>query len=140
MESEFLHHAPCPECGSKDNAAVYSDGHSYCFGCGHVESGDIVNTTPNIEKNKTFVEFDIVPLAKRNLDTTTLNKFNYGVAEYNGRPVQVANYYNAEHQLVAQKLRYPDKSFQWIGEAKDSGLFGQQLWRDKGKKNNNNRG
>lgn len=134
MESEFLHHAPCPECGSKDNAAVYSDGHSYCFGCGHVESGDIVNTTPNIEKNKSFVEFDIVPLAKRNLDTTTLNKFNYGVAEYNGRPVQVANYYNAEHQLVAQKLRYPDKSFQWIGEAKDSGLFGQQLWRDKGKK------
>lgn len=134
QESEFIHHAPCNVCGSKDNAAVYSDGHSYCFGCGHIESGDkIVNTTPNLEKQINFIDYEVVELGRRKLDINTLKKFNYGVGSSKGKPVQVANYYNTENQLVAQKLRYPDKSFQWIGDAKDSVLFGQQLWRDKGK-------
>lgn len=35
--SNFLHHEPCPECGSKDNLGVWDDGHKYCFGCGHYE-------------------------------------------------------------------------------------------------------
>lgn len=33
--SEFIKHAPCPECGSRDNCAIYSDGHEWCFGCGY---------------------------------------------------------------------------------------------------------
>ena len=31
--SEFIKHKPCPNCGSKDNLAEYTD-HDYCFGCG----------------------------------------------------------------------------------------------------------
>lgn len=31
----FIKHEPCPECGSKDNLGVWSDGHKWCFGCGH---------------------------------------------------------------------------------------------------------
>lgn len=31
-DGEFLHHAPCPRCNSKDNLAVYTD-HVFCFGC-----------------------------------------------------------------------------------------------------------
>lgn len=34
-ESRFLAHEPCPECGSRDNLGVYSDGHKFCFGCGY---------------------------------------------------------------------------------------------------------
>ena len=34
-KSDFMYHAPCSECQSKDNVAVYSDGHGHCFGCGH---------------------------------------------------------------------------------------------------------
>ena len=30
--SKFIEHAPCRECGSPDNVAVYEDGHGYCFG------------------------------------------------------------------------------------------------------------
>ena len=30
---QFVKHAPCKECGSQDNVAVYADGHGYCFGC-----------------------------------------------------------------------------------------------------------
>lgn len=31
----FLHHEPCPKCGSRDNVAVYDDGSKWCFGCGY---------------------------------------------------------------------------------------------------------
>lgn len=30
---KFLHHAPCPNCGSKDNLGIYDDGSQWCFGC-----------------------------------------------------------------------------------------------------------
>lgn len=31
--SKYTHHTNCDNCGSRDNKAVYEDGHSYCFGC-----------------------------------------------------------------------------------------------------------
>jgi twinkle protein len=34
-KSDFMYHAPCSECQSRDNVAVYTDGHGHCFGCGH---------------------------------------------------------------------------------------------------------
>ena len=39
--SRFLHHEPCPECNSRNNVAVYDDGHKWCFGCGWHEQGTI---------------------------------------------------------------------------------------------------
>jgi hypothetical protein len=33
-EGSFVEHTSCDKCGSKDNKAVYTDGHTYCFGCG----------------------------------------------------------------------------------------------------------
>lgn len=33
----FLHHEPCPRCGSKDNLARYVDGSAWCFGCHYRE-------------------------------------------------------------------------------------------------------
>lgn len=38
--SKFLHHAPCPNCGSRDNLGVYSD-HTYCFGCHNYVNTDV---------------------------------------------------------------------------------------------------
>lgn len=35
LSSEFLHHEPCPKCGSSDALAAYDDGHKYCFSCKH---------------------------------------------------------------------------------------------------------
>jgi len=35
MTSEFIQHTNCPNCGSKDNLAVYTD-HEYCFGCSYI--------------------------------------------------------------------------------------------------------
>lgn len=33
-----IEHTSCPKCGSKDNRAIYSDGSSWCFGCGKYTS------------------------------------------------------------------------------------------------------
>ena len=38
--STCVSHEPCPECGSRDNLARYSDGHGYCFGCGYYEKAE----------------------------------------------------------------------------------------------------
>lgn len=37
----FIRHDPCPDCGSRDNLGVWSDGHTYCFGCGYHSGGRI---------------------------------------------------------------------------------------------------
>lgn len=38
--SDFVKHVSCPNCGSKDNRAIYSDGHEYCFGCQDFTKGN----------------------------------------------------------------------------------------------------
>jgi hypothetical protein len=32
-KATFVKHSPCPQCHSRDNRGLYSDGSSYCFGC-----------------------------------------------------------------------------------------------------------
>lgn len=33
--SNFVRNEGCPRCGSRDNVAVYDDGHKWCFGCNY---------------------------------------------------------------------------------------------------------
>ena len=54
--SEFSYHAPCFECGSKDNVAVYSDSHGHCFGCGHYYSTYEKQEVAMETKNKELVQ------------------------------------------------------------------------------------
>ena len=133
-ESEFLYHSPCDSCGSSDANAVY-DTHSYCFSCNKHTKGNTLTTQTHTEKTKEptdFITGEISPLPKRKIDLATTQKFNYQVGAWFGRPCHIANYYDNEKNLVAQKLRYPSKEFQWLGDAKQSGLFGQHLWSGKG--------
>lgn len=131
-QSEFVRHEPCPSCGSKDNLARYTDGHGFCFGCNHYESGSCnqIATTPNKRTNMIDVTFS--PLKKRGITEDTCRVWGYGVGEYNGQNVQVAQYYK-DGTIVAQKLRFPSKDFVTLGDFKDVGLYGQHLWRDGGK-------
>ena len=80
-----------------------------------------------------LIDYEVVPLNKRGLDEETCKKWRYGVGMYQGRPVQVANYCDPTGTPVAQKLRFRDKSFIWLGEPKKAGLYGAHLWRDSGK-------
>jgi len=131
--SEFSYHAPCIQCHSKNNVAVYTDGHGHCFGCGHYYSTYEKQEAVMENTNTNLIEGDCKPLIKRKINTDTVNKFNYQTGKHNGKSVQIANYYDKDNKLVAQKLRYPDKSFQWIGDSKKAVLFGQNLWRNGGK-------
>lgn len=76
---------------------------------------------------------DYVPLTKRQLSAETCRKFGYSVGKYHDKPVQIAPYYK-DGQLSAQHLRFPDKEFKWLGEARGVELFGQHLWRNVGGK------
>ena len=80
-----------------------------------------------------LIDYEVVPLVKRGLEEATCKKWGYGVGVYQGRPVQIANYCDAMGKPVAQKLRFQDKSFVWLGDPKQAGLYGSHLWRDSGK-------
>lgn len=73
-------------------------------------------------------------LVKRKLSEETCRKWGYQVGEHKGRKVQIANYRDADGTVMAQKVRYPDKTFAVHGNLKDAlPLYGQWLWRDGGK-------
>lgn len=80
-----------------------------------------------------LIQGEVKALPKRGIMEETCAKFGYRVGEDKaGKPCQVAPYFDG-NELVAQKLRYADKTFKFIGEPKRASLFGQQLWRDGGK-------
>ena len=127
-------HLPCPSCGSSDALSINSDGWGICFSCEK-------KTPPNMEheyaqpKAKTadgLLTGEYKALTKRGINEETCKKFGYTIAEYQGQHWQVANYYQ-DNTLVAQHIRNASKEFKWLGNSKEVELFGQHLWRDKGK-------
>ncbi|MGL5917859.1 MAG: DnaB-like helicase C-terminal domain-containing protein [Cetobacterium sp.] len=77
---------------------------------------------------------EIKALSKRGITEETCAKFGYRVGvDSKGTPVQIAPYYTVDGELIAQKIRYQNKDFTCTGVMKKATLFGQQLWRDKGK-------
>lgn len=131
-ESSFVEHTACPDCGSSDANAVYSDGHTHCFACNKTTQGGRTQTQKETRVTG-LVNGEVQALAKRNITEETCKKWNYRVGTFKGRKVQIANYCNAEGVPVAQKLRFPDKTFLITGDKKALGLYGQHLWRNGGK-------
>ena len=82
---------------------------------------------------KNLLDGEVMALTKRGINEETCKFWGYLVGEMNDSPVQIANYCDAAGQRVAQKVRFPDKDFKFIGEPKKAGLYGQWLWRDSGK-------
>lgn len=136
-ESEFLHHEPCENCGSSDANSVYSDGHKYCFACGtHTpadgEPPETVTRSGGSEKSLSF-QGEIKSVVSRGLSEDTCQKWQYRVGRYKDRPAHFAFYLSDDRKPIAAKVRFPDKSFKFIGNPKEVGLYGQWLWRNGGK-------
>jgi len=73
-------------------------------------------------------------LQARGISEETCRKFGYQVGkDKRDNTVQIAPYYDETGAMVAQKLRYADKTFKFIGEPKKASLFGMNLW-NSGKK------
>lgn len=140
-DSTFIRKEPCPQCGSRDNLARYSDGHAHCFGCEHYEHSSSTNATgePSTTHRRSTVASDLIQtgdyqaLTKRGITEETCRKFGYVIADFNGQKVQVAPYRDAEGNTAGQKLRFPNKDFRFLGDSKNCLLFGQHLWGAKGK-------
>ena len=133
-EEKFIRHAPCENCGSRDNLAVY-DSHTYCFGCHDYQktNGQLPDHIPIKKEIKGMINGTTEALPKRKINSETCKIFNYETGTYNNKKCHISNYYNKNYQKVAQHLRFPDKSFIWLGDTNEICLFGQQNWRDGGK-------
>lgn len=134
----FIKHIHCDACGSRDNAALYTDGHTFCFGC-HAYSGGDEAPKPRQRRAMagdliTADQLEYKPLLSRKLTEDTVRHFGYACATRKGKPVQVAPYYDADGNLVAQKIRTQDKDFSVLGDISKALPFGAHCWPKTGKK------
>ena len=120
-ESEFLKHIPCETCGSSDGNSLYTDGHTFCFVCETWKPGDGQEDTLITEAptNNNLIQHDIRPLKKRGINVETCQKLRYGVGDYQGQPVHVADYCDERgHVVVLKRFGSLDKNFVMLGEPK----------------------
>lgn len=139
--SVCTHHEPCPACRERgrdikgDNLAVYDDGHKYCFACEYWEgSKEGYKPMEEIEPvNDDWKPYNgsCKPLSHRGIGEDIVRKFEYQQTNINGKDIEIANFYK-DGELVAQKLRGPDKQFKWVGRASKAPLWGQWLWKSQG--------
>lgn len=136
LESNFLYHTSCEKCGSSDANSVYDDGHSYCHSCNTYSHGDgaaPVQQRTHKRSSDLLYDLDYPAWRSRGLDSGTCRRWGIGTTKYKGKSVRVFQYHNASG-VVAQKVRPASKKdMRFIGEPKEAWLYGQQLWRDKGK-------
>ena len=144
---DFLFKTSCPKCHSSDNVVVYREDngmiHGYCFSpdCDfqfwEKDEEKVKEKYPPVSyslgKVEGLIPFEYVELTKRGISEEVARAYFYGVGVYKGEPVQVANYLDPDRQIVAQKLRFKDKRFKWVGNTKSEKLlFGQHLWKGEG--------
>lgn len=118
---ELLYHSSCGACGSSDANAIYSSDTSYCFSCGKWDTTD-GRTYERKEYNKmrdTLLKGDAKVLKARSITKDICSQYNYKIGvDTNGNGCQIATYYDKDKQPIAQKLRYKDKTFKFIGDRK----------------------
>ena len=130
QSSAFVSHIPCDNCGSSDANSLYTDGHTHCFSCNTtVKDANVVATASATKKEKMgLITGTYQDLIKRKLREDTCRKFGYQVGSFKNNPVQIAPYYSKEGEVVAQKVRLPNKDFKVLGDMSKAQLFGANLW------------
>lgn len=145
-ETAILTHQPCDDCGSSDALSVYPE-HTFCFSCrtrrkidgtnDHHTTGSSGDTgfgsRPAADMTKELYKGSYTALPARKLTEETCRFWSYMKTEIGGKQRHCANYLNDNREIVAQKLRFPDKTFPWKFRASFKGLYGQWLWRSGGK-------
>lgn len=127
-------HLPCPDCGSSDALAEYSDGHTYCFSCETVTGSNGEKQEGSYtEIDEDFAKGTYSALKARGITEETARFWSYMMVQRGDRRIHCANYLDENRKVVGQKFRTPDKEFPWINRKGFKGLYGQWLWRDGGK-------
>jgi len=124
----------CKMCGSSDGAQYYEDtGLIHCFVCEKTYKGDEGDNSVSKEqfKNETLSGTEEITSKIRGISPEVFKQFSY----FRGTTGEhVANMYNKDGVVVAQKSRYKDKTFSWKGKTKEAVPFGMHLWRSGGKR------
>lgn len=129
--SHEVSRGPC-ECGSSDGKVLYDDEHAHCYVCNRFFPGALKNGSFTNRSNRigSFKEYRIDSIPDRKLTEETCRKWQYGIEDSGNH---VANYFNDVGEVVAQKIRTPQKSFSILGDSKKMALYGQWLWQKGGK-------
>ncbi len=134
-DTYYIKHVPCENCGSSDAGSMYSNGNVHCHSCKHTVFAD--NDNEYTKENKMpsdLLQGEYKALNARRISESTCVKYKYQVGEdQSGSPIQIANYFNTNKELVGQKIRKPNKLFSFRGESK-VGLYGQHLFAPGGRK------
>lgn len=135
---EFSYHTSCDSCGSTDGNAVYTNGSAYCFACEAwtPPSDDGTNSRPQATKRMAMnlLSYDSRELTNRKIPEAICKQYKYGIGSMGGKVCQVATYFDKDRKAVAQKIRFANKDFKFLGDTKDAMMYGQQLWSSGGKK------
>jgi twinkle protein len=125
VESEFVRHIPCPECGSSDANSIYTDGHEHCHKCGYHTLGDGTITTQSTKMVDVKLQGSATRLSNRNISEKTAEFFK----TYKEGTLLRHYYFDVDGNLVGAKVRTVDKDFRCEGVVKT--LFGMQNFRRK---------
>jgi twinkle protein len=124
VENEFERHIACPNCGSSDANAIYTDGHTFCHKCHYRTKGNGTSI-----HNHTMSDVELKGSATR----LTSRKISERTAEfyktYKDGEVLRHYYFDVDGKLIGAKVRTKDKDFRCEGEVKT--LFGMQNFRHK---------
>ena len=143
--AQFIEHLACDTCGSSDANSLWTDGHLYCFSCGHYTppKDNPDQRRPDIPKKEggkvQLIRGEVKGIRKRGITEETARKFGYMVGKFKRKddtkrqPVQIAPYYDKHGSICAQKLKFPDKDFLFLGNKAKATLFGQNLWAKGGR-------
>jgi len=132
--STFVGHEACPVCGSSDALARYDDNHTFCFSCTTHMQGTVQEDTDAPEVGSGFIKHRPTDLRSRGIRASTCRLAGYGVAEYQGNTVQVADYRNDEGTLIAQKLKTADKKFTILGNGRHLSCWQMHRFKGGGRK------
>ena len=75
VENEFIRHIACPNCGSSDANAIYTDGHTFCHKCHHRTHGDGTPTIHTHTMSDVELKGSATRLAARKISEKTSELF-----------------------------------------------------------------
>ena len=136
------HNLPCPECGGSDPVSQNDDGSAYCFSCntyfkqyGTAEvQQDTITDFIEYQTSGASSGASFNTLKDRGISLETAKKYGVKSTITVGGTITSHHYpYYSNSELTATKIRKQDKQFIWQGNSKETGLFGEQLFKAGGK-------
>jgi len=133
------YHQPCLECGGSDPVSINDNGTAICFNCRkwyknyEAETKNVVSLQETKTNMRMGSSGEFNALTDRNISATTAKKYGVKSVLADGKIVKHSYPYFVANEIAGYKVREPNKIFIWQGTSKGTGLFGEQLFQNKGK-------